>query len=386
MNLYQSFLLSGLAAMGFWGCASISWKSSTATSQWRLLASHEKPVQFFLWNASHTMALVQYPQEPPRLVRMVDAENKGKSYTDISLSEQPLPIREAYFSKNGRRLLTRMQGDSIVRVWDTKTGTNLFNLTDDAEDVRAVLFAEEGESVFSAGDSGVIRWWDASGKLKKEFVHGTREVVALGLSTDGKHLISGDGEGGIVIWNVESGGENVRTKAHFTESAQFAIAVSPDGFHFATVTDSDVIRIWDLEGNCERALENKSLRSNNPHPLAFSSDGNDIFVEQANGEIQTWDWREDKKKFHFDKMDPDASAVVADFQTFPDHLLRKQNQQLVVLNLVQGKSVMAQPYVQTLIAGGFYRGPRTWAMRTKPYAWAVSPQGSVDSWTLLANK
>lgn len=70
------------------------------------------------------------------------------------------------------------------------------------------------------------------------------EVTTIEFSPDGKHFISGDEDGIIKIWNVETRNCKTTLKAH--DARINALAFSPDGKTFYSGADEHVIKIWNF--------------------------------------------------------------------------------------------------------------------------------------------
>jgi len=84
-------------------------------------------------------------------------------------------------------------------------------------------------------------------------------VSAVTWAPSGQRLISGDSDGRLRWWEVESGQCVQVRQAH--QGAVQALKVSPDGSRLASCGDDGAINIWDLE----RGEHLRTLRRDRPY-------------------------------------------------------------------------------------------------------------------------
>src|SRR5262249_12959813 len=69
-------------------------------------------------------------------------------------------------------------------------------------------------------------------------------VNAVTVSQDGAHIVSGDRDGKVLVWDLATG-EGVCTLEGHSSSVN-AVAVSPDGAHIVSGGKDQTVRVWDL--------------------------------------------------------------------------------------------------------------------------------------------
>lgn len=125
----------------------------------------------------------------------------------------PEDAREDYhavaFDPSGRYLAAADQYRGRVDLWDLQTKQRLFSREGDG---MHVAFSPDGKTLASA-DFGIQLWDIPSGKLKAEFryeqqtllrsVRGSY-VTSLVFTPDGNTLVTGGGDGTIMLWDVAS--------------------------------------------------------------------------------------------------------------------------------------------------------------------------------------
>lgn len=96
--------------------------------------------------------------------------------------------------------------DRTLRLWDAKTGAALRTIQAHDNVVHAVVACNTIRTIFSASRDATIRAWDAYAGEEAALpvrIH-PAPVLSLALSPDGKHLISGDSDGRVIIHDVLS--------------------------------------------------------------------------------------------------------------------------------------------------------------------------------------
>jgi WD40 repeat protein len=171
-------------------------------------------------------------------------------------------VLEVAFSPDGGRLAScDRSSDQKVRIWDVRTGRELYALAGKAGSASCVAFSPDGKRLAS-GDAYVNRWghnevrlcvWDAeSGKLLWE-VRGTRGPIGqVAFTGDGRQVLQA-AAGGIHVYDADTGqlvGEPLQPKSHV-----WRLALSADGRLLATSSgDRGPVRLWELASRREVPL------------------------------------------------------------------------------------------------------------------------------------
>ena len=131
-----------------------------------------------------------------------------------------------------------------------------------------------------------IRLWDThTGKIKTTLEGHTQRVTSVAFSPNGKMLASGELDGVIRLWNINTGKHRqIRTPHKSVSEVMF----SPDG---RTLVSSrrenrrEDIRLWDVAtGEFKARLEDTTETSN----IVFNSDGTILYGASRN-ELRLWD-------------------------------------------------------------------------------------------------
>jgi WD40 repeat protein len=103
-----------------------------------------------------------------------------------------------------RNGVPRLTSARAARVWDFKTGAELFSLRGHTGAVMAVAFSPDGTRIATAGDDGTVRLWDARSGA---------EVLSL----------------------------------HVPSAIPWVVTFSPDGSRLATTGMGIEARVWDAK-------------------------------------------------------------------------------------------------------------------------------------------
>lgn len=110
------------------------------------------------------------------------------------------------FSREGMQLASG-GGDHVVRIWDTKTLAATREFNGHNSTIHDVQFSSDGAFLASAGgfDHSVRVWSLETNGCEHIFDTHADAVVCLDISPDGKTIISGDYDGSVYLWDLESG-------------------------------------------------------------------------------------------------------------------------------------------------------------------------------------
>ena len=113
-----------------------------------------------------------------------------------------------------------------------------------AEDQPVFRFLTTGDSLVTAGRSGVVRIWHvADGREDSAFYGHVGRVTAMAVSRDGRNLITGGATGEVKIWDIRSGQELISLRRHST--AVTLVELAADG-NLMVSGGEDQLAIWEI--------------------------------------------------------------------------------------------------------------------------------------------
>lgn len=233
------------------------------------------------------------------------------------------------FSPNGQILASAGSSfDGTIWLWDmAKGGVKLMVLEGHTEAIYGLAFSPDGALLASGSRDNSVRMWDVkTGKeLFFSLAHNS-EVHSVAFSPDGAILASGGGDGKIRLWDVKSGQEKIALDAYRLQVE--CLAFSPDGKLLASAGQYDTeIRLWDTQTwqptNILRG--HKSIAGYGVFSLAFNYQDTLLASGGADNSIRLWDISSSSPSFgnelaslqrHSDWVDslvfsPDGAAIIS---------------------------------------------------------------------------
>jgi len=191
------------------------------------------------------------------------------------------------FNLEGTRVAAS-SSDGTIRIYDLITGNEIAVLSGHKGAVNCIRFSADGTLLASAGADRAVKIWDArTGQMLRE-VGTTREyysaVNAVAFSPDGLLLAVGGNDALVYLWEVRSGVQIARFRdVHRINDLIF----SPDGKALVTVGQSRSVMLYpyNLQGD-RLAIFRANLGTFNT--VAFSPNGSMVVAGNENGSIWLW--------------------------------------------------------------------------------------------------
>jgi WD40 repeat protein/DNA-binding CsgD family transcriptional regulator/transcriptional regulator with XRE-family HTH domain len=219
-------------------------------------------------------------------VQMQDATLSGVVMRECVLSEDFDAITAVAISKSGKfwaalsrrgeMRVWREEGKRLHLAWQAHTNTTL-----------ALALSPDEHTLASGNEDGSVRLWDVeSGALLWSGWH-TKGTWCLAFSPDGSMLTSGSEDGSVRLWEA-SLGTPLEDIPH--PGAVFSLAWSPDGRLLANGDVAGTIRLWERQqtgpARCVRTLSGHTTLVRG---LAFSPDGSVLVSASWDSTVKLWE-------------------------------------------------------------------------------------------------
>jgi WD40 repeat protein/serine/threonine protein kinase len=278
----------------------------------RTLASASSDRKIILWDTISAQPLVRDTLTQSDDILTVAYSPDGKLYAsagglkngeDISIhiwdaqtNEEVLKLsgHNSYvtglsFSPDSTQIVS-VSPDQTLRLWDIKTGSNLFTKSlDDLNSFVPVTFSPDGGLIASGNADGSITLWNPqSGEKLGSALNGhSGSIRALAFSPDSKLLASGGVDRLLIIYDLETRMPVAPPLADYTDEI-LALAFSPDARVIASGGTDQKVTLWD-------AVTGRPLGQ--PWPahedwvtgLAFTPDGGILAASSQDGTISLLD-------------------------------------------------------------------------------------------------
>ena len=152
--------------------------------------------------------------------------------------------------------------------------------------VSDMEISPDGRSTALATTLGIYLL-DSQGYQMQGYIDAAAEVVCVAYSPDGARLASGDTDGLIRIWNVETGLEVLSLGGH--TAAVNDVSFSPDGAFLASASNDDTVRVW---GTSDGDLLHTFTDHVQPvRAVAFSPDGSVLLSGGQDYTLKSWNYK-----------------------------------------------------------------------------------------------
>jgi phage FluMu protein Com len=170
---------------------------------------HRLAVHRLYWNGSshgstRAVASGTILFDPATGIRLLEVSESSNEAT-LRMLFAGSAIADAVFSAQ-RRYLATIHRPAVVKLWDGKTGQQLFILRGHSSDAFDLAFSPDGERLFTAGGdqfSGQVKVWNTTtGQEVLSLPRHPSAVTCLALSPDGHRLATGCADGLVRIWDA----------------------------------------------------------------------------------------------------------------------------------------------------------------------------------------
>jgi serine/threonine-protein kinase len=114
--------------------------------------------------------------------------------------------------------------------------------------VRGVCFSPDGKRLASASGDHMVRVWDARTGQEVWALKGhTSQVAGACFSPDGKRLASASYDGTVRVWDWENAQEVLTLRVRGFSGLFVDVCFSPDGRRLASASEDQMVRLWDAD-------------------------------------------------------------------------------------------------------------------------------------------
>ncbi|SDC76950.1 WD40 repeat [Geodermatophilus telluris] len=224
-----------------------------------------------------------------RLVVTGGTDGRVRVWSSASLEPQlEVPAHEgrcwAVFSADGEDVWTWGEDGLVTRV-SASDGREEWRLEPGRGEVWSASVDEAGTRIAVGNQDGTVQVVDVADGASQDLVGHAGAVYAVALSPDGRHVLSGDENGELRLWELGTGGRDVRVLSGHS-GAVTAVAYSPDGRVFASAGADGAVRVWTATGEPAAVLRG---HQGTAESVRFTPDGGRVVSTGADRVVRVWD-------------------------------------------------------------------------------------------------
>jgi WD40 repeat protein len=178
-----------------------------------------------------------------------------------------------------------------VEVWDLKAGKKEFDLRDVRKTVYSVVFSSDGSRLVTAGDDSVVRIWDArtGEKLHElkiaDLKPGEEFLCRANFSPDQASVVVAASNGLVKIFDAQKGTHQRALSGHVGPVRRAVF--SPNSKQIASAGQDRTVRLWEAATGNLLAVYRGHIAP--VTDVAFSNDGQRLFSSDGAGTVKVWD-------------------------------------------------------------------------------------------------
>jgi WD40 repeat protein/serine/threonine protein kinase len=232
-----------------------------------------------LWNGE----VIQYDLSSGEEIQRLD----GKDEADGLLNDVVAAIA---ISPDGKTVLTGSQNNDdqdqvgTLILWDLESEEKPL-VFETVEAIFAVDLSPDGKTAISGGEDSIMILWDLrTGEAIREFEGHEGIVWAVAYNPDGKTALSASWDNTLILWNLETGEIVHRLLGH--QDIVRAVVFHPDGRTAISGSRDNTLILWDLETG--KAIRRYRGHTGQINDLSFGHDGKTVLSSSVDGSMIEW--------------------------------------------------------------------------------------------------
>jgi WD40 repeat protein len=158
------------------------------------------------------------------------------------------------------------------------------NLLGEETACESMVWSPDSKFLVSGNVDGTIRVWNVETEEQVRIMgDGDAAVTSVAWASDGHTLASGDSSDSITLWNTENG-EPTQLKDGYCSGCSSQVAWSPDSQYLAIAIGQD-IEVWDI--NKDEIIRKYTTSKYSFNGITWSPDGNSLAA--GSDGVQVWD-------------------------------------------------------------------------------------------------
>lgn len=160
------------------------------------------------------------------------------------------------------------------------------------EDVLALALSADGDHAITGSSDYTARYWHVPSRREIwRFVGHKGAVMSVALSPDGKTAATGGEDRQICLWETETGEQERCWTAH--EAGVLYLSFSKDGQHVGSSSEDGTAKIWSANGDLQQTLKG---HKDFVESISFAPNGTRVATASLDGTAGIWDVASGQRK------------------------------------------------------------------------------------------
>ncbi len=215
-------------------------------------------------------------------------------------------VNAVAFGNDGKTLISGGQ-DGLLILWDAITGDKIRQLEGSSGGITSLAVEADNNALLSGSDDGTMILWDLkSGSITRKFAGHNNPVESLAIASGKAEAVSGHADGAVVLWELSNPQpvQTIEGNGYGVES----VAINHDGSWILSTAGFDLRKINGESGEVEKS----QAWGGQPGKLALGSDESFVLLERTIlTQFDLQDWREERI-FDIGTEDVTALAISQD--------------------------------------------------------------------------
>ena len=207
------------------------------------------------------------------------------------------------FSPDGRFVVTEQMEPDVVELWDAQTGRLVKSLEkiDDIGWTTYVAFSPDAKTFVTGNRNGDLLVWNVeTGKWRDKLSTHRNDIYWIEFSPDGGTMLSAAADGTVCLWDTATMRCLVTLGGKGDDA--YGVAFASDSRHFLTTHTDGTVRVWDRQMwyPTQTFPAEKAVVSDNGHLVLTTS---------GPGPVQLWDAETGKLKGSLEKSTGEIESL-----------------------------------------------------------------------------
>jgi WD40 repeat protein len=192
-------------------------------------------------------------------------------------------LMSASFSPDGKYMATAGE-DGIIKIWNP-SGHVTREWKGEQDKIWCTRFSRDGKYIVTAGKDGTAKFWDTSGRLIRELKGHQGAVLSVSFSPNGQYIATAGEDGTARLWNLS--GQQIGQPFTGHNGYVTSINFSPNGAQIVTGGEDGTARLWNLSG--QQIGQPFTIGSKKAiFSVSFSPNGQQIATAGEDGIARLW--------------------------------------------------------------------------------------------------